>query len=149
MESFAEYILNEKDLISKMEITYELQKKKGLVKESEYMEVVNFMVRNNSENDIKNNKTYWKYFYNIGITRLWEQDYFYFLYNMKPCYYDFVQQRIKIVLSEDLRLEINLKFEDLIQFLKDNAPLFEFEQYKGQYYTEDKIMFNSILNIKH
>jgi hypothetical protein len=40
-----------------MNITDKLLKERGYYKESDYKKVVDFMVRNNEENDIKNNKT--------------------------------------------------------------------------------------------
>ena len=128
-------------------------KKRGLYKESDYNNIIDFMCKNNSDNDIKNNKTDWKYFYNIGITTLWPvencMDYFHFMYNMKNCYYNFVEKTLKIVLSEDLKIEVKVDFEDLIEFLQSNNSLFEFDQKTKMYYTDDKIKFNSFILINH
>ena len=136
-----------------MSITDKLLKERGFYKESDYKKVVDFMVRNNEENDIKNNKTDWKYFYNIGIQYLGPVEnqvaHFCFIYNRKNCYYNFIQKTLKIVLSEDLKIEVQVDFEDLIEFLKSNNSLFEFDQKTKMYYTDDKIRYNSFILINH
>ena len=76
-------------------------------------------------------------------------DYFHFMYNMKNCYYNFVEKTLKIVLSEDLKIEVKVNFEDLIEFLQSNNSLFEFDQKTKMYYTDDKIRYNSFILINH
>lgn len=128
---------------------YETLVNHGIIKDSDYQNAKEFMLKNNEQNDLNNNKTNWKYFYNIGCEEINDRLYFCFVYNMKNCYYDFIYKTLKVTLSEDLKVEIAVELADLIKFLKDNNSLFEFNQSDYLQDEGDRSIFNSVLYIKH
>lgn len=132
--------------------TTEQMKKRGFFKESDYKKLVDFMLKNNEENDLKHIwRIYWKYFSNIGIEDRTDLDrqVFYCLYNNKPCYYDFILQEIEIRLGEDLKIKVKVNLEDLIEFFKNNSSLFEFQQINDMRHDWDKIKYNTVLSINY
>ena len=128
-------------------MTLEQLQQRGLFNPKEYEKIKEYMIRNNEQNDIENNKTNWKYFYNIWFDEILDRLNFIFTYNMKPCYYDLAFKKLSIVLCEDLKITVSLELNEILDFLKGNKSLFDFKQVDGMYYEGDRIKTKSNLQI--